>query len=210
MIFPLKTQKMANSNTPNDVPPQRQFVRDVVFDWNIVQYWMSDKMSEAVEPVLKEMNAVNLRFVISEISIYEAQCRIPIGKNVEAHEFLLGIPRYPIDINTHILMGAVSSCYKNHEKTKSHSSAISLPDVINASCAIQNNALLMTANVEDYPFPFFDPVYTWTIAGEKSEPIKVCLLQADIVQFDHLINKWIKQAEMAKKKDKTQVAKKGK
>jgi predicted nucleic acid-binding protein len=201
---------MATSKTSNNVPPQRQFVSEVVFDWNILQYWMSDKMFNAIEPVLLEMDGANLQFVMSEISIYEAQCRIPVGKNTEAHEFLLGVPRYPIDANTHLIMGAISSCYKNHEKTKPHSSSISLPDVINASCAIQNNALLVTADFEDYPLPFFDPVYAWTINGEKGEPIKICLLQADVPQFDYLINKWVKQAEMAKKKDKTQIAKRGK
>lgn len=182
--------------TPTHNPnlPQRQFIRNVVFDWCVLQYWMSEKMQSSIMPVLLEMDEANLQFTMSDISVYEAQCRMPIGKHTEAHQFLLGIPHFPIDVATHLIMGIVSSCYKAHDKTKGHASGISLPDIINASCAIQNNALLFTANVEDYPFPFFDPIYTWTINGEKGEPIKVCLLQADAKQFDHFANQWAKLA----------------
>jgi predicted nucleic acid-binding protein len=184
------------NKTPQTV--EQQFTRDVVLDWNIIQYWLSDKMRDKIMPVLVEMNTANLRFTMSEISIYEAQCRIPVGKNAEAHEFMLGIPRFPIDVGTHLIAGVVASCYKHHEKTKAHASEISLQDIFNASCSIQNNALLITADYDDYPLPFFDTVWRWSILNEKGQLQKICLLQPDQSHFDALTNKWNKDAAAQK------------
>ena len=201
---------MDAKNSPVPVPAQRQFVRQVVLDWNIIQYWISEKMRPNILPVLEEMNGVNLQFTISEISLHEGQCRLPVGKHIEARNFLNGFPRYAVDYDTQLISGSVISCYRHHPKTKAHSSDISLPDVYNATCAILNNALVMTADVDDYPWPFFDAVYTWTIKSESGQPLKICLLQPDNTQFETMTQKWADMAVDNEANKTKQVAAKAK
>jgi predicted nucleic acid-binding protein len=151
-------------------------------------------MHDAILPVFTEMDSADLQFVISEISVYEAQCRLPVGKHTEALQFMDKVPRFPIDTNTHLIVGVVTSCYRDHEKTKGHAKEISLQDTFNAACAIQNNALLATADYEDYPLPFFDPIYRWNIANDSSYLQKICLLVPDVAQFDNYSERWVKAA----------------
>lgn len=198
--------KMNAKNSSNMHPPQRQYVRQVVLDWNIIQYWINEKMRPNILPVLEEMNDADLQFTMSEVSVHEGQCRLPIGKHIEARNFMNGIPRFPVDYDTQLISGSVFSCYRNHEKTKAHAKAISLPDVYNAACTILNNALLITSDVDDYPWPFFDVVYTWTILNEKGSLLKICLLQPDNNQFEEMVKKWVKMTASNKANKEKQSA----
>jgi predicted nucleic acid-binding protein len=174
---------------------ERQFVRSVVLDWNILHYWVSDKMRDKIMPVLLEVDKADLQFVVSEISIYEAQCRMPVGKHIEAVQFVETLPLRPVDTDTHKIAGVVKCCYKDHEKTKGHAKDISLQDVLNASCALQYNALLLTADYEDYPPPFFDQLYHWTITNDSGHSQKIYLVAPDVDQFDLHTTRWVKAAE---------------
>lgn len=149
-------------------------------------------MRKAITPVLNDMDTANLQFTVSDISIYEAQRKIPTGKHMESVNFLDAFPRFPIEKIILTLTGSVVSCYHDHDMTKSHSSEISLQDSINAASCLASGALLVTADYNDYPRPFFNEVYRWDIANEKGNSQKIYLLEPDTNQFIKHIAKWLK------------------
>lgn len=157
-------QKPSKDQGKTDQP---EYIRPLILDWNIVHYWLSRKMRESILPVLSELDKARLQFCISEVTVYEAQCQLPVGKDADALQFIEGIPRYPVDTATQKVAGVIRSCYKDHDVTKQHASDISLQDIYNASCTILTNGLLLTADYHDYPRPFFDDVWHWTIKDDK-------------------------------------------
>ncbi len=166
----------------------------VILDWNIVQYWISKKMRRAISPVLTEVVEAGLQLAISEISVFEAQCQLPVTKHLIALAAIDDIPRFPIDTHTHLVTGTIVSCYKNHADTKSHAGEISLQDSFNAACALQNRAMLLTADFNDYPRPFFDEVARWEIQNDRGNHQKIYLLAPDYGQFDKHSSKWFEAA----------------
>ena len=180
---------MANEADDGDGSQPLQYV---ILDCNIVHYWISKKMRQAITPVLAELEEANLRFAVSEISIYEAQCQLPRTKHVESLELLEELPKFPVDTNVHLVTGTIMSCYRDHGKTKQHADNISLQDGFNAATAILNNAVLLTADFNDYPRPFFDEVWHWDVQGEKGQAQKIYLLKPDTDHLAQHSDKWFK------------------
>lgn len=189
---------MTENRVNPSAPQQRQFSGVVIFDWNIVQYWISKKMRPAILPVLHDIDGANFQFSMSEISLYEAQCLLPKGKHEESIQFMNGIPRYSVDTNTHLVAGILRSCYTNHKDIKGHGDDISLQDIFNASCAILNGGFILTADPHDYPIPFFDPVYYWTIQDPTGKRQKIYLIKPDVLTIDEYAVQWVKSTEANK------------
>jgi predicted nucleic acid-binding protein len=177
--------------------PEREFKYDVILDWNIIQYFLDKKTKDAILPVLQEINNADVRFTICDISIYEAQQRIVIGKHKEAHNELIPLPRYALHPEVLICAGNLISCYKNHDATKPHCNAISLQDTLNAATSIQYKTLLLTGDYRDYPRPFFDEVAHWSIKRTTGQSIKIYLLAPDKEQVDAVMRQWNEEPKKA-------------
>lgn len=190
---------MNGRTTPKAPTSSKNNSRHVVIDWNVIQYWLSKQLRTEVDPILESLDEVGLQRAMSDISIFEAQCQLPVAKHTESHDTLKTLYSFPIDPDLLLILGTLTCCYRDHEKTKGHAKDISLQDGINAATAVQNNALILTADFNDYPRPFFDEVYHWSIKDSKDRIYKIYLLTPDIAQIEATSKKWRKTTT----KDKT-------
>lgn len=184
-----------STETPQNTEPAAK--KYVVFDWNIIQYYMSKDMRDSMSDIFRELDDAGLIFSVSHISTYEAQRQLPVSKSDDSHSVLDSLPQFPLDAEVLMLAGTIACCYKDLQQTRSHADEISLQDTLNAATAIKHGAFLITADYADYPRPFFDEVYRWEITDKRSRPLKIYLFNFDLKQFTAISDKWIK-AENAK------------
>jgi predicted nucleic acid-binding protein len=90
--------------------------------------------------------------VISDVSTYELLSGATVRQEQQANEILSDFIRYSVDSGALITASQLSTVYK---KEKISEQSITLADKIIGATAILTGSLIMTADVNDYPRPFF-------------------------------------------------------
>lgn len=127
-------------------------IQNIILDTCILQYTGDKKIIAELLPYLLELTKRGFGLAISDISIQELLTNATLRQEKQGITLLSQFRRYQLEPN--ILIGAaqLSTLYS---KEKVPSQNISIPDKIIASTAILTGSVVMTADVNDFPRPFF-------------------------------------------------------
>jgi predicted nucleic acid-binding protein len=137
-----------NQPTSNNLPKQ-----NIILDTNILFYLGDNNIKRELLNYLLELIRVGFGLAISKITITEIFSGIPRQKEQEASNILNVFIKYDIDDNVVITTSKISTIYKNCKDINTNQ--IDLADRIISSTAILTGSLIMTANINDFPRPFF-------------------------------------------------------
>ncbi len=155
-------------------------VQYIILDTNILQYTGNKDIAVALITFLSELVQRGFKLAISDISIYESLCGTTISQEIEIIETLKLFPNYQITNDVLIASSRLSTLYKNEGVPISQ---VEIPDKIIASTAILNNSLVLTANVNDFPRPFFAEAEIRHVLFRKNSKdhlLSVMLLRPDL------------------------------
>lgn len=138
-------------------------VQNVILDTCILQYFSNKNIQIELDRYLLDLIDRKFTFYISEISIAELLTNLNKPKEAQGLKILSLFERYLVEQNTLIASAQLSSIYNqvginNIDLSKIESARISLSDRILGATAILNGALILTANIQDFPNPYFIPV----------------------------------------------------
>lgn len=167
-------------------PPQNNIqtqspVRYIILDTNILIYAENKDIVAELLKFLLELTQRGFGLAISDISIYESLRERTVGQEVEIINTLKLFPNYLITNEVLIASSRLSTLYKNEGVPINQ---IEIPDKIIASTAILTNSLILTANINDFPRPFFSEAekkYILYKKRNKEQLLVVMLLQPDPV-----------------------------
>lgn len=152
-----------------------------ILDTNILDYGFKAEFADSVAKLV-ELLSVEYDLVTTQYSRFElfrgmVSSRIPAAKTLfEAFEC--------IELNGDVfkIAAALSTCYKNDEATKSRASSFSDGDVIIGSAAFVNSLAVVTADLNDFPRPYFtEEPTTFTISSSRNNRnITIGILNPDI------------------------------
>ena len=128
---------------------------NIILDTNIIQYLGNEDISKVLEPYILELNSrATLR--ISLITIYECLRGLKLQDEAKPSEILSIFNPYDIEKTVLIAASRLQTFYF-HDKTIAEGS-ISIEDKIIAATAILTGSYVLTANVNDFPRPYFKEI----------------------------------------------------
>ncbi|MDA1317021.1 MAG: PIN domain-containing protein [bacterium] len=160
----------------------------LLLDSCIVQYLLNKEISPNLRQQLKKWSGDIFNFAISEITY--AELLNGTLKNKEAEVISLLDKFYSFTISKRIIKGCgkLGSVYKEYNQSLKE---IDTGDRIIASTAIINNLFIVTANVRDFPFPFFSSIANYNIIFEKKRNkrmISIAVLKPNYEFITHAFN----------------------
>lgn len=159
--------------------------RNVLLDSNIVQYLGVDGLKDKIIECLTY--AVNSGFdlAISDITFYELIHGAPVKHEIALIQELSGVKRFYVTKKVLIAAAHLGSLYK---EDKVCDSQINSGDKFIAATAIITNSVIFTANVRDFPPPFFHEIERRNLEyTSKQRPVLLCtsFVEADINYIVH-------------------------
>ena len=137
-----------NTNLPVAEP-----VQGIILDTCIVQYTSDKFIGVDLLKYLVQLSQRGFGLAISAISIYELLSGTTEKQETDGLSILNLFKKYYFDDNLLLAASQLSTLY---EKEKVPSQNISVPDKLIAATAVLTGSLVMTADINDYPRPFFD------------------------------------------------------
>lgn len=138
----------------------------LLFDSCVVEYLLQKDIFESFNMLLSDWKSKNYfnNAVISEITYAELLNGANIGKEKKVIEKLDSFSKFQIMERNLIGAGKLGSVYyqENQEYKR-----ISLGDLIIAATSIIENTPILTADVKDFPFPFFKQSISENIQSKK-------------------------------------------
>lgn len=131
---------------------QKQSTQNIILDTCILQYISDKKISAQLISYLASLIKKGFSLAISDISIQELLTNATIKQEKEGLALLSNFKNYQLESNILVSASQLSTLY-NQGKIPNQN--ISIPDKIIASTAILSGSLIMTADVNDFPRPFF-------------------------------------------------------
>ena len=130
-------------------------IQYIILDTNIIQYIGDRHIGADLMQYLLDVVKRGFGFAISEVSTYELLSGATIRQEQQVSAILSNFMKYSVDSSVLITASQLSTIYKN-EKIPEQS--ISMADKIIGATAILTGSLVMTADINDYPRPFFTEV----------------------------------------------------
>lgn len=137
-------------NKVNNKSPQP--TQNIILDTNIIQYIGDRNVAADLSQYFLNLVKKGFRFAISDVSYYELLSGASAKQEQQANFILSNFDKYLVDSEVLITASRLSTIYKNE---KVPNQQISLEDKIIGAIAILTDSLIMTADVNDYPRPFF-------------------------------------------------------
>ena len=161
---------MSNTlDSKNQVP-----IQNIILDTNILQYLSNRYITNELNGYLLDLVTRGFGLGISDISITELLQDATIAQEKIGLESLNLFNRYLLNENTLIGAAQFSTLYKN-DGIKND--AISLADKIIASSSVLSGSLILTADVNDYPRPFFWEAEEKQIIYKKKNKTNMLVVQ---------------------------------
>lgn len=185
--------------TVDALPQSSNFKQRILFDTNALQYLFSAKTKPSFEKAVLELDTEGYGRAISHISIFEAIKSTSINGAKQFEEKLNGsqterpFKRYPLDLDTLMSSAILYNIYSLCDQTKPILNAISQPDLFIAATAILTDSLILTADCNHYPRPFFKEIEEIEINyRSKNHPksIFVMLLEPNYMVIQSHIGNW--------------------
>lgn len=130
------------------VPP----VQYIILDTNIIQYLNDKHIEYQLYLYLLDLIKGGFGFAISDVSVYELLSGVTVKQEEVAISTLSNFRRYIVNTNVLVAASQLSTIYK---REKISDQEITLADKLVGATAILTGSLVMTANVNDFPRPFF-------------------------------------------------------
>lgn len=149
-------------STNNPLKP----VQNVILDTNIFNYSSNKFISTTLNSFLSLL--INSGFVLafSDISMCELLSGATVTQENDQLSVLNNFRRYLVDDNVLIGAARLQSFYKKENVPEGQ---IDLADKIIAATAIITGSLILTANVNDFPRPFFHEVHEERLMYRKKD-----------------------------------------
>lgn len=167
-------------------------VLSLIIDTNILSYLGDKAAGAAFDQYLREKIAPHFTSYICTFSVYEILRGIKVAKEKQILEIIKKFPSYAITNQVLLFAAQLDSLYKSEQINVSSPGIIG--DELIAATAILSDAYILTANMRDFPQPYFKEISREYINFTVSNYIKtivVGLLQPDT----HLIKARYSQRE---------------
>lgn len=126
--------------------------RNILLDTNIVSFIENEEKRERIISILKEAVELGYGIAVSELVYFELLNEASIEKEYTIFTNLDGVPRFSISKKVAIVAGRLGSFYK---ESGIDPKQIESGDRIMAATSVLNNCVIFTANIRDFPAPFF-------------------------------------------------------
>ena len=165
-VFSLNPKaKMSNHNNSSE---EKQYI---ILDTNILCYIGDKILGDLVNQYLFDLLSRGFGLAISDISFFELLQGSNNEKENEGLDLLGQLKQFGLDRDVCITASRLTSLYlheKNAEgKNIINDDQISTEDKLIASTAILTGSLVLTADVNDFPRPFFDEAEKKQITYQK-------------------------------------------
>ncbi len=157
--------------------------QNIILDTCILQYLGDRHISLELNTYLLDLISRGFDFAISDISIQELLTGTTIKQEQVGLKLLNGLVRYSIFHNILVAAAQLTTLYRQDKVKNEH---ISIPDKIIASTAILNGALVLTADVHDFPRPFFSEAEEKLIIYRKKDKSNILCLQILKPNIDYI------------------------
>ena len=127
----------------------------LIVDTNILQYGVSDHYAKDVRNLIKSFVNDNEEMYISSYTTFEIYRGIDSKKIEKTKKIVDVFTSIPPDLVTFKIAAVLTTCYQRHDATKVYASKYADGDTIIAASAIRDQSRILTANVNDFPAPFF-------------------------------------------------------
>lgn len=164
---------MNDENTTNQPSTQ-----DVILDTCILQYIGNNKILGGMLAYLLDLVKRGFGLAISEISYFELLSGATIKQEKNAVDLLDKFTRYLVDLRVLVAASQLSTLYFHQCRSEERSvQDISLQDKVIASTAILTGSLILTANINDFPRPFFQEAEEKPIFYKHRNKMQMLVLQ---------------------------------
>lgn len=164
---------MNDENASNPSPTQ-----DIILDSCILQYIGNKQILGELLAYLLELVERGFGLTISEVSYFELLSGTTIKQEKSAVDLLDKFNRYLIDLRVLIAASQLSTLYFHQCKLEDRSPQnISFQDKIIAATAILTGSLILTANINDFPRPFFQEAEEKPIFYKHKNKTQMLVLQ---------------------------------
>lgn len=152
--------------------------QNIILDTNILQYTGNKKFSVELILYLADLARRGFGFAISDVTYYELLSGTTVKQEQQSIELLDKFNRYFVEITVLIAASRLSTLYYHQCKLEGRTSHdISFEDKIIASTAILTGSLILTANINDFPRPFFQEAEEKAIFYRDRNITKMLILQ---------------------------------
>ena len=141
-------------------------VQNIILDTNIFNYSSNKFISTALNGFLSLLTNNGFVLAFSDISICELLSGATISQEKAQLAVLNNVRRYLLDDNVLIGAARLQSFYKKENVPEGQ---IDLADRIIAATTIITGSLILTANVNDFPRPFFREVHEERLLYRKKD-----------------------------------------
>lgn len=173
-------------------PPIKANKQYVIIDTCIIQYFNDPELSECILNDLREAVKVGYNLAISDFTFFELLNEATIEKENERMSALNSLSRAYVRRDTLIAAAHLGCLYKDDGATSD------IGDKIIGATALLTNSIIYTANVRDYPLPFYTPLLKRYLIRYKKgyeTTIPSYFLKPDVDYISRKYNERIKPLE---------------
>lgn len=132
----------------------------LILDTNVIQDLVNRQRQRPLTSVIVEARKKGFAPSISDITTLEILTEAPAQAAALIENYLNTLNIFPVDRKVNKLAARLGYCYKANEDSKKHLSAYSVADRIIAATAITKDAVVLTRDASDFPWPFFQEIQT--------------------------------------------------
>ncbi len=178
-------------DSQNKVPQKQETqIQNIICDTNILGYSGSKKGSNECINFLQELLSRKFGLAISNITTFELLKGTDTAKEKEGISFLSNFIRYDLDDSVLLAAARLDNIYKEE---KVNVDGIEQPDKIIAATAVLTGSIILTADRNGFPFPFFVEVEYRNIKYEiktgHTRSIHICILAPNINLISEIFNR---------------------
>lgn len=159
--------------------------QNLILDTNIIQYITDDFVSKELIPYLLTLRDKGYTENISTVSVFESIKGLKRVDEPKLLGFIAAFPKYEVDERVLTAAARLHNLYNQDKSVPSD--GISSEDKIIAATAIITNSFVLTANINDFPRPYFNEIEKEKLIyqNKKQKDVMLCVevLQPD---FEYL------------------------
>lgn len=167
------------------MPAHNKF-KAAVLDTCILDYAFKRHTKGQVITLLQEIGGL-YRPVVSEYVRFEIYRGLAMEKIPNAKQVVDQFTAYAVDKSVLDIAAALTTCYEYDEATKRQRKAISDGDLIIAATAFKYHMLVITANRNDFPAPYFSEMGKPIVLKGK-RPIAIYGLKPEVTYLNSMLS----------------------
>lgn len=160
-----------------------------ILDTNIIDYGLKPDYAESVASLIRELSK-EFDLTTTQYSRFELFRGMNSEKIPAAKVLFDSFACVDIDGDVFKTAAALSTCYKNDLATKSRAGSFSDGDILIASASFIANSVIVTADVNDFPRPYFLEHASSNhriVSSRKKTTIQVGILAPNIPHLNNVL-----------------------